>query len=195
MRKWVFFLAVLAAAGASAGATAAANPHDAPQLPGPMPTFQDQHSPGGVRAISVLQVPKGGLGTWSGDAVNNHGAGGGVSADADCGACITTCWYASGAYSGPSDWSGYARLNGWLSWCGNGSWVTYAAGGEYPTSSGWYSISYHNGAWWSGGCIGCGSIQMQDYMIWSWTAPLWGFVNSGTTWLTQTGYAWGGYST
>jgi hypothetical protein len=36
------------------------------ELPGPPPTFQDQHNPGTVREISVMQVPEGGVGIWPG---------------------------------------------------------------------------------------------------------------------------------
>lgn len=150
-----------------------------------VPSFVNQLVPGVVTRVSPSLVPKGGKGDWPGGATVRRT----YSAKA-----YPACFSASGAWSGPDDWSGYAHLNGWLSWCSNGFWITYATGGEYPTTSGYYNLSYHNGAWWSGGCVGCQTIQMKDYMIWSWHAPLIGYDRSGTTWLTQTGTYYGSYS-
>ncbi len=152
-----------------------------------MPSFQDRHGAVTVTQIEPTQVPKGGIGVWPGSPTQRKFY--------SKTAVYPKCWTVQGAWSGPDDWSGYAHLNGWLTWCSNGFWITYAAGGEYPTNGGWYTVTYHNGAYWSGGCVGCQTIQMRDYMLWSWSSQPLGFLNNtGTTWLTQNANYLGIYS-
>src|SRR2546421_5659076 len=143
MRAKVFIVAALVAVASILGGSALAQSPPPPRPPvdpaqqlidrNGMPSFKDQHSTGTVTRIDPTQVPNGGTGVWPGSTSQRRFYSRTAS--------YPTCYYASGAYSGPSDWTGYAHLNGWLSWCSNGFWITYATGSTYTTVSGWYSIS------------------------------------------------------
>ena len=118
---------------------------------------------------------------------------GAASPSGDCGACIVTCW-AAATRAGSGGWSGHVYIYQHLTWCGNGAIVTYGSVWQSYEQSGWYVISGDGGPWWSGGCLGCGSLQATGYVLWNWTAPLIDVNHSGTTYLNSTMYAYGGVS-
>ena len=187
-------LALLAALAASClcavpTAVAAAPAAAAPTEPSPsVTTIVDEPTP-----ISPALVPRGGVGTLptklSGPVVGKPGV-----STLDCGACIVTCWTAT-PRSGSGDWSGHAYIYHHLYWCGNGAQVTYASAWQSYDQAGWYVIGQGFGPWFSGGCIGCGSITVSGYIFWNWSSPLISVHHSGTSHLDSTMYAWGSLST
>ena len=147
-------------------------------------------------AISVLQLPdaarNGGIETGTKPGAAKHGGGGTVD-PLSCGACITTCWSVTGR-NGPSDWSGHAYVYNHLNWCGNGAVVTYATSWQSYDQSGFFHIDSTYGPWWNGGGAGSSYVRSTGYMLWSEKIPLIGLDHNGTTWLSVTGYAYGGAS-
>jgi len=176
----VFVAALLAVPAASAGG----NPHD-----------QQSPSPSIATVVVAPHVVKPADLPQSGGATAGSPAGAaGVSA-ADCGACITTCWVST-TRSGPSDWSGHVFLYHDLYWCGNGAVVTYAWVNQRYDQSGWYAMTFHDGAYFSAGCAGsCSSTTASGYILWSWSAPTGWFNSNGSSHLNTTVYAWGAIST
>lgn len=191
MRKVLFAMLLAALVGVPA-ATAAP-----PDRTAPDPAAAPAAVPALVQApqqISVLQLPDvkrtGGIEIGTRPGAATHGGAGGGATPLDCGACITTCWSVVGR-NGPSDWSGHAYIYNHLSWCGNGAQVTYATTWQTYDQYGWYHVGTTYGPWWSGGCIGCGSISSSGYMFWTESIPLIGMSHNGTTWLTVNAYAYG----
>ena len=186
-------LALLAALAASCLcavpiAAAAAPAAAAPTEPSPsVTTIVDEPTP-----ISPLLLPKGGLGTFptklSGPVVGRPG-----DSTLDCGACILTCWGAT-ARNGSGDWSGHAYIYHHVTWCGNGAQVIYGTASQSYDQAGWYNINSGYGPWWSGGCVGCGSLTVTGYILWTWSTPLVNVHSSGTSYLNTTLYAYGGIS-
>jgi hypothetical protein len=192
VRKVLFATFVLALLVAVPAAGAAPS-----SQPAPDPTAAPVSAPVIVEAphaISVLQLPNiertGGveIGTRPGSTKR----GGGVD-PLSCGACLNTCWSVTGR-NGPSDWSGHAYIYTHVNWCGNGAQVTYAAAWPTYDQSGWFRIGSTYGPWFSGGCIGCGSLQTSAYMLWTESIPVLGIDHNGTTWLKLNLTAWGGSS-
>ena len=176
MRKVLF---VLAFALAVVPAAAAKNPHD-----------QTEPSPSVTTVISPpTKVAPGDLPAGSPIAPAATAA----TAAGGCGACINTCW-SSTVRSGPGDWSGHVYIYQHLGWCGNGAQITAAGVSQTYDQAGWYQLQSAYGPWWSGGCVGCGSISASGYILWNWTAQLIGVSHSGTTNLTSTMTAYGGLS-
>jgi hypothetical protein len=182
----VLALALAPAAGAAPPDRTAPDPA---QPPAEAPTLVEA-----PHAISILQLPDvkhGGAESGMRPAASTGKHGGGAVDPLDCGACIVTCWSATGR-NGPSDWSGHAYLYNHVSWCGNGSRITYSSSWQSYDQSGWFRVDGGYGPWQSGGCAGCASIAWSGYMTWTESIPLIGLSHNGTTWLTVTLYAWGG---
>jgi hypothetical protein len=173
-------MAALVAAAIAVPAAAAKNPHDQTGPSAPVTTIVSGPTPDVGRS-----APAGGL-----TAVAPAGV---AATTADCGACIVSCW--SGlTRTGPTDWTGHVYIYQHLNWCGNGAQVTQASVWQSYDQYGWYHLDSTYGPWWSGGCVGCGSIRASGYILWSWTSALISFNGGGTTWLNSTMTAWGGIS-
>lgn len=173
-------VAAVAVPAASAG-----NPHDQRSPSASVTTIVSGPTP--VKPSAV--PPATGAGIAEGTTTNAPAA-----AAAGCGACLNTCWTAT-TRSGPSDWSGAVFIYQHLYWCGNGAQVTYGSVYQTYWQSGWYRVDTAYGPWWSGGCIGCGSLRASGYILWDWNTPLIGLPSTGTSHLDSTVYAWGGLST
>jgi len=187
----VLFTILFAALVAVPAATAAPPTEPTPEqaaAPVATPTIVEA-----AHAISVLELPDvkrlGGveLGTRPGVTKRN---GGGVD-PLSCGACINTCWSVVGR-NGPSDWSGHAYIYDHLNWCGNGAVVTYATSWQSYDQQGFFHIGSTYGPWWSGGGAGSSYVRSTGYMLWTEDIPIIGLAHNGTTWLSVTGYAYGG---
>ncbi|HET8527694.1 MAG TPA: hypothetical protein VFL60_02195 [Gaiellaceae bacterium] len=183
MRK-VLFAILFGVLLAAPAATAAP-----PGGPAPDPAADPVSAPALVEAphaISVLQLVDarrtGAVEIGTRPGTTRHVGGGGGVDPLSCGACINTCWSVTGR-NGPSDWSGHAYLYTHVNWCGNGAQVTYAAAWPTYDQTGWFRIGNTYGPWFSGGCLGCGSIRTSAYMLWTESIPVLGIDHNGTTWL------------
>jgi hypothetical protein len=100
--------------------------------------------------------------------------GGTVSPDAvgPCGACINTCWTTTFRTGDNTTTGGYWEYDN-PTWCGNGSWITYAdISRHWQWVSMWYSADGEAGPWFDGGCVGCASIHFTVYGYFSWHPPV-----------------------
>lgn len=177
MVRKILVALLLASALAAAPAASARNPHDQTQPSPSVTTLVDPPTPIAPWAIPDIGLTAGSISS-------------GTTSAADCGACINTCWAAT-TRSGPSDWSGYVFIFQHLYFCGNGAQITYASVWQSYDQSGWYHLDSAYGPWWSGGCVGCGSIRASGYILWSWASALIGFNGGGSSPLNSTMYAYG----
>lgn len=89
-----------------------------------------------------------------------------------CGACINTCWVATGFRAGDDTTTGSYWENSNPVWCGNGAWITYAdISRHWQSVSMWYSADGEAGPWFDGGCVGCSSIHFTVYGYFTWHPP------------------------
>jgi hypothetical protein len=91
---------------------------------------------------------------------------------APCGACINTCWTTTFRTGDNTSTGSYWEYDN-PTWCGNGSWITYAdISRHWQSVSMWYSADGEAGPWFDGGCAGCVSIHFTLYGYFSWHPPV-----------------------
>ena len=190
MRKVLFTILLAAVVAVPAASAKPSEPAPEPATPAVAPVLVEA-----PHAISVLELPDvgrtGGIETGTRPGTAKHGGAAGTVDPLSCGACITTCWGVTGR-NGPSDWSGHAYIYDHLNWCGNGAVVTYATSWQSYDQQGFFHIGSTYGPWWSGGGAGSSYVRSTGYMLWTEDIPIIGLAHNGTTWLSVTGYAYGG---